>query len=217
MYVSSVQYFEAISSVATVGAVLAALWQLRLGLIDGRARDDDRRVERALALYEDLVSEGATYEGFHRLSILLRQVGSSKHGVTTWHVVTDRDLGPGGELDPANHDRERAFADLYAVLWFFERCKLSLGRGIVSEDVLLETVGFHFWWWGQVLRGMHGPKASVAVHDLAARAEAWATEQRVLDDWQSRCETDFDGGPGFGAAETKLGGPAQPAQVPNST
>lgn len=208
MYVPPVKYFEAISSIATVGAVLAALWQLRLGLIDGRARDDDRRVERALALYEDLVSEGATYEGFHRLSILLRQIGSSKHGVTTWHVVTDADLGPGGELDPANRERERAFADLYAVLWFFERCKLSLSRGLVSEDVLLETVGFHFWWWGQVLRGLHGPKASMAVHDLAARAEAWAAEQGVLDDWRSRCGTDFDGGPALGTPPTGLVDPA---------
>lgn len=187
--------FEVLSALATVGALCAALWQLRLGLMDGRARDEDRRVERALALYEDLVADGATYEGFHRLSILLRHIGSATYGETTWHIVSDADLEQGGELDPTRIDREQAFADLYAVLWYFERCRLALTRNLVSEDVLMETVGFHFWWWGQVLRDLHGPKATEAVHDLARRAATWAASQGELDNWSQRCPTDFGSGP----------------------
>jgi hypothetical protein len=191
---ATVSVLEALTSIATIGAVLAALWQLGLVVMDGRARDEDRRVERALALCADVVAEGATHEGFHRFSILLRRLGSKTHGATTWHVVRDADLEVGGELDPQRGDREQAFADLYAVLWFFERCEVSLNRKIVSEDVLMQTVGFHFWWWGQVLFELHAPKATVSVHALAVRAEQWAKSQHHLDDWKRRTEFDFDGG-----------------------
>jgi hypothetical protein len=181
--------------------LLAALWQLRQGVLDGRARDEDRRVERALDLYESLVAQGATYEGFHRLSIFLRRLGTHERGITTWHVVSDGDLDAGGCLDPAEREREQPFADLYAVLWFFERCKTALDRSLVSEDVLMSTVGFHFWWWGQILRDLRGPKATAAVHELAAKATTWAATNKELSDWQACCRTDFDGGPQRSALE----------------
>jgi hypothetical protein len=188
--------WSAATSVATVGALLAALWQLQRGIQDARERDEDRRVERALQLYEDVISEGATHKAFHRLSVLLRRVGSQALPLTTWQIMSDRDLGPGGFLDPDDNTKEEAFADLYGVMWFFERCELSLERKLVSEDVLMATLGFHFWWWGQILFNLRGPKASQAVHRLAQKAEAWATTSGHLRDWQTRCETDFSGGPG---------------------
>lgn len=188
--------FGGVESVATTGALLAAIWQLRQGLRDGRARDDDRRTERALALYEDVVAESATYEAFHRLSVLLRRRGSADFGTTTWHVLSDADLSSGGYLDPAEVDSAQAFADLYAVMWFFERCEASLDRGLVDHEVLMSTLGFHFWWWGQLLARLVGPKATQAVHGLAADAERWATANGALTDWRARCATDFAGGPG---------------------
>lgn len=187
--------FEVISSLATLGALLAAIWQLRQAVLAGRVRDEERRVERALVLYEQVVSEGATYEAFHRLSVLLRRLGTAEHGITTWHVVSDEDLNEGGVLDAGDQSREQAFADLYAVLWWFERCLTALDRHLISEDVLMETAGFHLWWWGQMLRELHGPKATRAVRDLGANADAWAQRRGVLDDWRRRCGTDFKGGP----------------------
>lgn len=184
-----------LSSIATAGALLAALWQLRMGVLDGRQRDTDRRVARALTLYQDIVAEGATHEGFHRLSVLLRRLGSGEHKITTWHVLQNGDLGSGGCLDPADASREQAFADLYAVMWFFERCEIALERGLVDRHVLFQTIGFHFWWWGEVLRDLTDPKASDSVHRLAARSREWAAQSGVLHDWERRCISDFAGGP----------------------
>lgn len=188
-----VQVFDFISSLATAGALLAALWQLRSGVLDARERDEARRVERALELHEDVVAEGATYEGFHRFSVFLRRIGTQTHGLTTWHVVSDADLLTHGCLDPDDPTREQPFADLYTVLWFFERCQLALERRLVDQEVLMVTLGFHFWWWGQLLRDLRGPKASVAIHDLSQQAADWAAADGRLDDWYDRCLTDFAG------------------------
>lgn len=193
---NDVDIWNVLASLATVGALVAALWQLRRGVQDGRSRDEARRVERALEMYQSVIAEGATHDAFHRLSVLLRRIGTMETGCTTWHVLRDEDLTTGGILDPQDVSKEQAFADLYAVIWFFERCELTLRRGLVSEDVLFETLGFHFWWWGQVLLELKGPKASQSVHRLAVRSTEWARQAEVLSDWVSRCTTDFNGGPG---------------------
>lgn len=187
--------FTILSSFATVGALLAALWQLRRTAKDARMRDEDRRVERALKMYENVVSEGATFEAFHRLSLLLRDVGSRNYKKTTWHVLSDKDLDTGGLLDPRQKKREQEYADLYAVLWFFERAAIALRRGLVSKDILMESVGFHFWWWGQILRNLQSPKASVSVRELASLARLWAIENNLYEEWRKRCLNDFNGGP----------------------
>jgi hypothetical protein len=187
--------FSALSSLATAGALIAAIWQVRQGVTDARARDEDRRVERALVLYQSVVAEGATYEGFHRLSVLLRRLGSARFATTTWYVLSDSDLATGGCLDPGEESREQAFADLYTVLWFFERSRISVHRGLVNPDVLMSTLGFHFWWWGQILHELRGPKATEAVRELAQQARLWAETNGCLEDWMSRCSTDFNGGP----------------------
>lgn len=189
------EWFGPIESLATVGALVAVLWQLRQSVNDGRRRDEDHRVERALTLHEQLVAEGATQEGFHRLSVLLRRLGTAECGTSTWHVLSDTDLERGGCLDPHREDREQAFADLYAVMWYFERCQLALDRHLVSEDVLMSTVGFHFWWWGQLLRNLRGPKATQSVARLAEIARGWSANAGVIGDWHNRCATDFQGGP----------------------
>lgn len=190
--------FDVASSIATVGALLAAIWQLRRQVADGRRRDQDRRVERAIELYEAVVAEGQTHEAFHRLSLLLRRIGSEKYGKTTWKILSDKDIEAGGELDPRNTNREQAYADLYAILWFFERCKMSLRREIVSEDILMETLGFHFWWWGELLRDLKGPKSVHAVHDLAERSRMWASREGLIQDWIVRCADDFNGSGAIG-------------------
>lgn len=186
-------FFEFINSVGTFGALCAAVWQLWRGRKDARARDGDRRVERALEMFDDVVAGGETAEAFHRLSVALRAHGSERHGVSTWHRLQDSDLTAGRFLDAEREERDRLFADLYTVLWFFERVDIALQRQLVDDDVLMQTLGFHFWWWGQVLLNLDGPKASASIHRLSLAAERWAAGNGMLDDWHRRCLTDFDG------------------------
>lgn len=186
-------WINAVGQLATAGALIAAIWQLRQGVIDARLRDRDRRVERALGYYESVVAEGETQRAFHRLSVALRLQGSKDHGMTTWHVVYDRDLEAEGFLDPTDAGKTQLFADTYAVLWLFERCELALHRQIVDRDMLMETLGFHFWWWSQMMRGLQSPKAAAAVHRLGTMARTWADDRGRLDEWHARCATDFEG------------------------
>lgn len=182
-----------IDSIGITGALLAALWQLYRANRDNRQRDADRRTERSLALYEAVVAEGSTYEAFHRLSVFLRREGTRMVGATTWRLLQDHDLEPGGLLDPSDRHNETPFADLYSVLWFFERVEISLDKGLVDREVLMQTLGFHFWWWGQLLCHLHGPKASSAIHHLSVEAQEWASAKGHLHDWRRRCQHDFDG------------------------
>lgn len=157
-------------------------------------RDIDRRTERALELYRDLVVDGDTANAFHRLSVLLRHKGTSQCGVTTWYVMDDDDFNEGGLLDPSLTGLDTPFEDFYRVLWFFERTEIALRFNLVNSDVLFNTVGFHCWWWGQLLRNVQVPKATIALRNLAPRAAVWAKESEVYKEWISHCTTDFDGG-----------------------
>jgi hypothetical protein len=78
-------------------------------------------------------------------------------------------------------------------MWYFERVRYSLDRHLLDEDVLFRTVGFHSWWWGQLLIHIRAPKASVALHELACRTEGWAVTNSEIGNWVARCSTDFDG------------------------
>ena len=109
-------------------------------------------------------------------------------------------------LGGRNFTNDRLFADLYTVMWFFERAEVALNRRLVDRDALMATLGFHCWWWGQVLLELRGPKAVAAVHQLADDAGRWARSQGVMADWEARCTTDFAGGgpKPFDAAITSL-------------
>jgi hypothetical protein len=186
------RYLEIVNSMAIVGAFLAAAIQVRRQLSDARRRDADRRVERSLELHRDLVADGETAEAFHRLSVHLRRRGSELHGRVTWFLLSDADLGPGGLLDGSTEASGSAFRDLYQVLWFFERVKTALDHGLIDEEVLFGTMGFHCWWWAQLLRNVTGPKASRALHTLGPLAGSWANRRGEYREWYGRCMADFD-------------------------
>lgn len=185
--------FEIISSLGTFGALCAAIWQLHLGVKGDKERDEDGRVERSLQLFDEVVAAGGTAEAFHRLSVALREQGTNRVGRTSWHCLSDTDLDSGGFFDVKSTEWGQLFADLYTVLWFFERVETALQHKIVNRDVLMSTLGFHFWWWGEVLQGLRAPKASASLHKLASEAEQWARTNQKLDDWCSRCQHDFGG------------------------
>lgn len=205
-----------INSIGVTGALLAAIWQLRASNTSARERDEAQRTERALNLYKDLVAEGPTAEAFHRLSVFLRREGSAAGGRTSWRLISNADLDAGGLLDPNAREKEGLFADLYTVMWFFERTEISLTSRIVNRELLMQSLGFHFWWWGQILGTLDAPKASTAIRNLAIDAQDWASQTDTLDRWRSRCASDFDGGPGL-AAFTPVAWPALAPPVAEPT
>lgn len=203
--------WELVNTVGIMGALITAAVQVHRAARDAKQRDAERRVERALQLYSDLVVDGATADAFHRLSVLLRQLGSERHGKTTWLLLDDRQFDTGGILDPLKDERHAPFEDLYRVLWYFERVDTALNRGLVDKDVLFETIGFHCWWWAQLLRSVKSPKATAAITALGPRASDWAKAAGEYATWVAKCSNDFDGhgpttigAPTLGAHEVPL-------------
>ncbi|MFT4158123.1 MAG: hypothetical protein QM630_09410 [Microbacterium sp.] len=190
-------WFDVLASVATVGALVAAIYQLWIANRDRRDSERSLRAERAMRLYEEVVAGGYTAVSFHELSLYLRKHGSEMlhDGDVTWHVVSDADLRAGGLLSPSSEAREKAFANLYTVMWFFERASASLEAHVVDDSSCFRALGFHIWWWDQLLRDLSEPKARAALGRLAVWVTSKAHAEGVLDDWVGRCATDFDGGP----------------------
>ncbi len=202
-------WVDVVNAVGVVGALGVGAYQLRTFAVEGRQRDADRRIERSLELYEDVVVGGDTAEAFHRLSVLLRHRGTEQFGRTTWLILTDDDFDPGGVLDPSATGVGTPFADFYRIIWFFERAENALDFGLLNEDVFFRTTGFHCWWWGQLLGQVSAAKAMKSLRGLAPRAEQWARTEGLLESWMSHCLTDFNGGPAAvaGAGPKQTPGP----------
>jgi hypothetical protein len=190
-----VDWVGSVETAAVVGALLISGYQTRRLVTDSRQRDRERRVELALNLYRDLVVDGDTANAFHRLSVALRKQGSATHRIMTWYLPVNQDINPGGLMDPNADGATVLFADLYRVMWYFERANTALNNDLIDREVFFEAAGFHVWWWDQILRNIDAPKAMSALRDLAGKVSFWAVERELLNEWRSKCLTDFDGGP----------------------
>jgi hypothetical protein len=194
-------WLDYVNAAGIIGALGLSAYQTRRLASEARTRDQERRAEQSLELYRDFVIEGSTAEAVNRMSVLLRKTGTEMFGTSTWFCMTDDDFGPGRLLDASDLGLTTPFQDLYRILFFFERTEGSLRYGFVDSDVLFSTVGFHIWWWSQLLWEVTGPKASVSLHSLAPVVQAWSQSQVVdvapcstlLELWHSRCGTDFNG------------------------
>jgi hypothetical protein len=189
-----VPWTDYVNVVGIAGALGFSAVQTRRLVLDARKRDDDRRTERALEFYRDLVVDGDTANAFNNLSTLLRNEGTRRFDANTWYVISDDELRNGGLLDPSKPGLDTTFQQFYRVLWYFERVEIALEKNLLDSDVLFRAIGFHCWWWGQLLRDVHAPKAVDALHVLAPRAVAWARAHDDYDRWVSRCRHDFNGG-----------------------
>lgn len=204
-------WFDFVNSAGIIGALVTGAYQTRRLASEARERDADRRTERSLELYRDLVVEGDTAKAFHRLSVLLRHEGTKRFGATTWYILQESDFGSGGLLDPSEIGLDTPFQDLYRVLWFFERAHIALNYGLTDPDVFFHTAGFHCWWWDQLCHDITSPKASAALRRLAPMAVGWAMKNAEYENWVAHCKTDFDGhGPYEERVETPLYPPRDP-------
>ena len=135
-------WLDYVNSVGIVGAFAFAAFQTRRLVIDAQVRDKDRRVERALELYRDLVVEGDTATAFDQLSVLLRTEGDKRFGTNTWYLVDDGEFKRGGLLDPTVVGLDTTFQNLYRVLLVFRAGRVGAGiqagrrRGDVSDHRL---------------------------------------------------------------------------------
>lgn len=188
-----VSWFNYLNSLGVIAGLAAGAYQIRRLAKEGAQRDADRRTERSLELYRDLVVDGDTANAFHRLSVLLRHKGTSTFGKTTWYVMEEADFGSGGLLDASLVGIDTPFQDFYRVIWFFERAYNALYFGLVNPNVLFQTTGFHCWWWGQLFRKIESPKAMYALQELIPQACDWARKNGEYERWVSHCMTDFDG------------------------
>jgi hypothetical protein len=186
-------WFDYVNSAGIIGALAVGAFQAHRLSADARERDKDRRIERALDLYRDLVVEGDTALAFHELSVLLRTEGSRRFSTNTWYLIDDRELLRGGLLDPTVTGMKTSFQNLYKVLWFFERVQKSLEYNLIDSEVMYGTIGYHCWWWDQLLVKVRAPKAAAALHQLGPEAARWAMRHQCYDDWIARCADDFDG------------------------
>jgi hypothetical protein len=184
---------EWLNSAGVLGALIFTGFQTRRSMVENRERSASDRVARSLDLYRDLVVDGDTADAFHRLSNRLRMEGTRKSGKATWMLLCDADLERGGFLDCPGDAVNTPFRDVYQVLWFFERAGIALEAGLVDPEMFHETIGYHCWWWAQILRDFHAPKAAQAVHTLGNQAEHSASASGLLDGWVDRCMTDFGG------------------------
>lgn len=184
-----------IQSIVVVGALLIAGYQTRLLVRDFRKRDHDLRVERALNMYRDLVIEGDASSAFHRLSVLLRNQGFRQFRTVAWKLPEDSDLNSGGLMDPTLEGSDTPFADLYRVMWYFERAHIAVEQNLIDKSVFFEAAGFHIWWWNQILRDLNAPKAMGSLRSSAADVTNWARNAGKLEEWRDRCNADFNGGP----------------------
>lgn len=184
---------EWLNSAGVLGALIFTGYQTRRSMVESRSRSASERVARALDLYRDLVVDGDTADAFHRLSNLLRMEGTRKCGTVSWMLLCDADLERGGFLDCPDDAVNTPFRDVYQVLWFFERAEIALEADLVDPEMFQKTIGYHCWWWAQILRDFEAPKAAQAVHKLGSLAERSAVEGELLDGWVERCLTDFGG------------------------
>lgn len=75
-----------------------------------------------MRLFEDVVAGTPTAEAFRAPSVYLRNAGSTP-GTVAWFLPSDADLTGEGVFAPSDPGREEAYANLYTVLWFFERAE----------------------------------------------------------------------------------------------
>lgn len=192
---TSAEIFDALASMATAGGLFAAIWQLWVGNRDRRKSENSVRAERAMHMYEEVVAGGPVADAFHDLSVFLHEVGSAEFEVPTWHVAKDIDFSNGGIFSTETKAQGEAFRDLFTVLWFFERVASARASQVIDSDACYRSMGYHIWWWDQILYEMHAPKARKQLRELATWVTELAKSDGQLLDWQARCMTDFDGGP----------------------
>jgi hypothetical protein len=179
-------------TLGVLAAIAFSTYQIILLRKDANRRECQRREETALQLHRDITMDGEAAAGCRRLSLSLRARGMQIYGTETWSLVLEEDFNPGGLLDSSSPENQQNYADVYRTMWYFERVYTVERSDLVDSDLLFSLIGFHVWWWNQILRNVRHPVVMRKVIELGHRSEVWAASQGRLQDWVQRCRNDFD-------------------------
>jgi hypothetical protein len=212
MPLNSSQWATAVQAIFVVMALLVAAASLRVAVATLESDSRDRRVDRVIALHEELMS-GTTGGGRSRLARLLRSRGSA--GVC---LQVSRDQLR-GNTDVSAYDEASDKAsgspahDLTLLLRFFERADIARTAGTLDELLLVALVGRHAGWWDLAI-ARDDNTARIPLQRLAGWCQQYVDEhpdEEILAGWGRMRALDFPSGP---VQASDL--PARPASITTS-
>lgn len=184
------------SAYATGLQALGVLIALILALITLDADRHDKRVDRVLALHQELVT--GEIEGCRiRLIDHLRKRGGGRHVL----AVTREDLQKDPRLSHYDGQSEYTpFHDANTVLRFFERANAAVKARTVHEPLFHELIVRHALWWNTALRSSATPWVGrSALEELTSWAELYEKVHGArigyLASWRKNRDHDFGHGP----------------------
>lgn len=162
--VDSARFGALTGGVQAIGVVVA----LGLGAATLLRDSRDRRVDRVLALHEELMT-GELWHARHRLVRHLRSLGAEgkARAVSRAELMNDPDVS---HYDGGTEATPLMDADL--LVRFFERANAVLVAGSVHEPMFVDLIGRHTFWWNTAIRA----------------APEWTTREHLTDlkNWTSR-------------------------------
>jgi hypothetical protein len=144
-------YATGVQAVGLVLALLLAAWTLDVGATTLRTDVKDRRVDRTLALHEELTS-GETDKSRRRLLVHLRDhapVGEK------YLAITRQELGAmaiHSRYSSAAPPEATPFSDAGVLLRFFERAQLAQQAHTIEPSMFVELIGRHATWWNALFK-----------------------------------------------------------------
>jgi hypothetical protein len=187
-FLGSGRYSAYASGLQAAGVLVA----LVLAMITLDADRHDKRVDRVLALHQELVS--GEIEGCRvRLIDHLRKRGGGHRIV----AVTRDDLQRDPRISSYDGTTEYTpFHDANTILRFFERANAAVKAGTVNEPLFHELIIRQALWWDAALRPSSMPwVGKSALDELRSWAETYekahATELNYLTSWRNNRMHDF--------------------------
>lgn len=177
---------ERLSGVAAAVQAVAVVPLLGIGVVTLLRDNAEKRADRTLALHDELMT-GQVWRARTRLveeirhkhprGPLVRVARRAMRDSPAWHTYSD-----------PKFDDALPVVDANLILRFFEKAEAALRAKAVDEDLFLDLIGRHAYWWDNVFL----PEADGYVRQRLERLGRW-TEDRAdrLDYWDPTNRGDF--------------------------
>jgi len=174
----------------------------------------DRRVDRVLALHEELTS-GPTGAARTRLAHFLKQMGSGDVCLqVSREQLQSRDkTDVSAYLDPGDQDSGNPERDLTLILRLFDRVRIAQAGGTVDDLMLVGLVGRHAGWWDMAI-AREDDTARIPLEKFATWCDAYVAGHRdevILQGWGEKRRRNFPNGAIPASALAPRPTPAGPA------
>jgi len=168
------------------GAVAIAMVSAVFALVQLRANERARRVDRVIQMHQSLTG-GEVGAARDRFTSFMWRVGDSGESATQgpYRPTIDSLIAPAVAAPPPDGEQGRLayypddltdsggiapLQDLYKVLWCFERIEAARSHNTLDRDLLVNLIGFHAAWWDHLLGRISDTDSHHrrALRDLAA-------------------------------------------------